>query len=122
MNSLINWRLHYKSWKSFRSVPSIFIKFEDLIDNPYKIYKHLINFLSKYINIKFEQKKFEQSIKYTKFNNLKELENQKGFKEAKVNSFFKTGKKNTWEKILTKNHVKKIEEAFHLEMKELGYI
>ena len=122
MNALINWRLHYKSWKSFSSVPSMFVKFEDLIDRPYEIFEKLINFLSKYINIKFEEKKFKQSIEYTKFNNLKSLEKLVGFKEAKKNNFFNTGKKNTWEEILTKNHINKIEEAFHLEMKELGYI
>jgi len=122
MDSLINWRLHYKSWKSFRSVPSIFIKYEDLIDNPSKILGNLLNFLSRYINIQMNQKKFNRSVEFTKFDNLQKLEIEKGFKEAQENRFFNSGKKDTWKNILSTNDINKIEKAFKTEMQELGYL
>ena len=36
--------------------------------------------------------------------------------------FIRSGKINSWKKILTKDQIKKVEDAFHKNMKELGYI
>ena len=47
MESIVNWDIHYRSWKSFKSVPSMFIKFEDLLQNPKKNFHLLINFLDR---------------------------------------------------------------------------
>ena len=122
MDSLINWRLHYKSWKSFVSVPRIFIKFEDLIENPKIVFGKLLNFLSQYIDISINHIKIENSIKLTKFENLKKLEINNGFTEAQENRFFNTGKKDTWKTLLNAHQIKKIENAFKEEMTELGYL
>jgi len=123
MEVIVNWGVHYRSWKSFKSVPSIFIKFEDLIQNPRNVFYNLINFLSKHFDIVFNKKLFEETLEFTRFKNLKKLEIQFGFKEApSKNIFFNSGKKDSWKNILNKEQVKTVENAFYKEMKELGYI
>ena len=65
----------------------------------------------------------KKTIEIIKFDKLKKLENESGFHEApRKNSFFRSGKINSWKKILTKDQIKKVEDAFHKNMKELGYI
>ena len=122
METIVNWSMHYKSWKSFKGVPNLFIKFEDLIKNPSNEFKKIIEFLSNFIDIKFNNKKFDETLKFTKFQNLQNLENKFGFDESQENNFFNSGKIDSWKKILTENQIKKIENSFYEEMKELKYI
>ena len=120
---IINWALHYKSWKSFKSVPSIFIRFEDLINFPIKNFQKLISFLSNYIDIKFDETILKQTIELTKFNKLKKLEKKIGFHEAYKNiKFFRSGKTDSWKKTLNKKQINKVEVAFYDVMKELNYL
>jgi len=122
MESIIRWDLHYKSWRSFKKVPSFFIKYEDLVNKPEKIFLILINFLSEHMQIDFDKKLFDKSIELTKFDNLKKMEKLYGFKESVENNFFNTGKVDSWKEILNKSQTHQIESKFFKEMKELGYI
>ena len=122
MESIVNWDIHYRSWKSFKSVPSIFIKFEDLLQNPKKNFRLLINFLSNYIDIKLNERLLDETIELTRFDNLRKLESIYGFKESKENDFFNSGKIDSWKKLLNKRQIKLVENKFYKEMKELGYI
>ena len=120
--TIVNWGLHYRSWKSFKSVPSLFLKYEDLVNEPKSNFKKLISFLSNHINIKVDNKIIEKTIELIRFDKLKKLENKSGFHEAQNNNFFRSGKINTWKNILTKAQINKVETAFYANMKELGYI
>lgn len=120
---IVNWGLHYKSWKSFRSVPSIFIKYEDLVSDPEKFFTKIINFLSNYIEIKFDVKLLKKTIDLINFNNLKEIEFNEGFYEAAPNAtFFRSGKCDSWKKILNKEQASLIENYYCKEMEELSYL
>ena len=122
MEGIVNWSLHYKSWKSFTSVPSMFIKYEELIKNPKKIFREILNLFSQHTNIVLKTDLLEKTIQYTKFNYLQKLEDQYGFKEAKESKFFYTGKIDTWKKILNINQIRSVEKAFSKEMIELDYL
>ena len=121
--TIINWGLHYRSWKSFKSVPSLILKYEDLIQEPRNSFIKLITFLSNYIDIQIDNEVIEKTIEIIRFDKLKKLEKESGFHEApKNNIFFRSGKIDSWKEILTKVQIKKVEDAFHTNMKELGYI
>ncbi len=121
--TIVNWSLHYKSWKSFINVPSIFLKYEDLVLNPKKNFEKLINFLSQYIDIDLDTKILNQAIQKTQFTKLKKLEKSLGFQESnKKGVFFRSGKIDSWKKILSKDQKNKVEKAFYSEMKKLNYI
>ncbi len=123
MEVIVNWGLHYRSWKSFKSVPSLFIKYEDLVLDPQKYFKKILVFMSKYIDIKIDEEKLNKTLDITKFDNLQNLENKIGFKEAPKNArFFNSGRIDSWKKKLTKEQLTKIENFYYNDMKDLGYL
>ena len=126
------WSGNFNSWKSFKSNRKyLLIKYEDLIFNKEENFKKILKFIYKLKNIKFEidETKIKNVIQSTSFENMKNLEKEKGFEEARINvetkekiPFFNLGPKNEWKKLLDLEIIKKIEKAFKKEMKELEYL
>ena len=126
------WSGNFNSWKSFKSNRKyLLIKYEDLILNKEENLKKILRFIYKLKNINFEidETKIKNVIQSTSFENMKNLEKEKGFEEARINSetkekipFFNLGPKNEWKKLLDLEIIKKIEKAFKKEMKELEYL
>jgi len=120
--TIIRWDYHYKSWKSFKEVPSIFIKFEDLIDNTEKVFHEILTKLSKILNFTIDNRKIKKAIDDNNFLELKKLEKKIKFHETNNNNFFRSGKKDSWKEILETNQVKLIEKEFENEMQKLNYL
>jgi len=126
------WNGNLNSWKSFKSNRKyLLIKYEDLINNKEETLKKILEFIHELKNIKFKinESKLKNIIESTSFENMKNLEKEKGFSEARINNdtgekiaFFNLGPKNDWKKSLDFEIIKKIEKAFGKEMKELGYL
>lgn len=126
------WSGNFNSWKSFKSNGKyLLIKYEDLISNKEENLKKILKFIYKLKNINFEidEIKLKNIIESTSFENMKNLEKEKGFEEARSNietkekiPFFNLGPKNDWKKLLDLELIKKIEKAFKKEMKELDYL
>jgi len=120
-----NWGANYVSWKKFNSVPSLIIKYEDLITNTYKNFSKIIFFLHEIGLPKIDKTKLKRSIDNTSFDNLKKLEQKYGFSEQKIaidKRFFNKGTTNSWKTKLSPKQVKIIEDRFQKEMKELSYL
>ena len=126
------WNGNFNSWKSFKSNGKyLLIKYEDLIANKEQTLKKVLKFIHKLNNIKFEidEVKLKNVIESTSFENMQNLEKDKGFIEARINKetqekipFFNLGPKNDWKKSLDLVTINKIEKAFKKEMEELGYL
>ena len=126
------WNGNFNSWKSFKSQGKyLLIKYEDLIIDKEATLKKILKFIYKLKNINFEinEAKIKNIIESTSFENMKNLEKEKGFEEARINKktnekipFFHLGPKNDWKKMLDPMIKEKIENAFKEEMKELGYL
>ena len=126
------WSTNFNSWKSFKVQDRyLLVKYEDLVINKEKTFLDILNFLGKFRKTKFilDNKKFENVLKSTDFQIMKNLEKDKGFVEAKIDKktgekipFFNLGPKNDWKKKLDTKLKDKIETAFSNEMKELGYL
>ena len=126
------WSGNFNSWKSFKSSGKyLLIKYEDLIVNKEETLKKILKFIYKLKNIKFEidENKIQKIVESTSFENMKNLEREKGFTEARINketgekiAFFNLGPKNDWKKLLDLELIKKIEKTFEKEMKELEYL
>ena len=72
---LSSWSNHYNSWKKFPN-NYLLIKYEDLIENPYKELKRIISFLEKFIKVDTNEVKNKNIINSTNFERLKSLENE----------------------------------------------
>ena len=126
------WNGNFNSWKSFKSNRKyLLIKYEDLINNKEETLKKILEFIHELKNIKFKinESKLKNIIESTSFENMKNLEKEKGFSEARINNstgekiaFFNLGPKNDWKKSLDFDLIKKIEKFFVKEMKELEYL
>ena len=119
-----SWKNHYISWKKYAfNVPSIIIKYEDIIINPEKNFLNVLKFLQTVMSFNIDQKKYMNTLKSIKFNNVRNLENKIGFDEKlHGNFFFRKGLINEWRNFLPKKIQNKIEKIFNEEMEELGYL
>ncbi|MBT92145.1 MAG: sulfotransferase [Candidatus Pelagibacter sp.] len=127
-NFLGDWSAHYQSWKNINFCPIKIIKYEDLLTDVQKVFVSTLDFLSKFLKIKFDKKKINTSLISTSFKNLSQMEKNEEFQESvtsfktdKKIKFFNLGKKNNWKNLLDPQIEKKIREVFSKEMKELGY-
>jgi hypothetical protein len=125
-----SWSLNYLSWKK-AGIPVLFIKYEDLIKNTKEKLIEVFNFFQTLGMNKslYDDKKLDNVIKSTQFNNMKKLEKENDFREAVFKNktdekipFFNLGPSNNWKNILDPNLANKIEKAFSKEMEELGYL
>jgi len=130
LTHLGTWADNYNSWKHFNKFNKyLLIKYEDIVSKPDVIFQDVLKFIAKIsnTNLKIDKKKMENAINTTTFENLKQMEEKKGFIEAvkrKDNNitFFKQGSNRDWKKLLTNEIKNKIEKSFNAEMKELGYL
>tara|TARA_B100000035_G_scaffold148590_1_gene126661 strand:- start:94 stop:948 length:855 start_codon:yes stop_codon:yes gene_type:complete len=125
-----SWSTNYKSWKVQKKIPIKIIKYEDLLNETYLIFKDLINFINIIVNNseQINRDKLKKVIDSTLFDKLRKEEQDKGFTESVLSRdgkrkipFFNLGPKNDWNKILNIKMVKKIEEVFADSMKDLSY-
>ena len=63
----------------------------------------------------------QKILKSTDFENLKALEQKKGFEEANRGNFFREGKRDQWKKVLTNAQIQKIENKFRDFMIKFRY-
>ena len=71
METRLNWSQQYRSWQLFESVPSLFIKYEDLVSYKFEVFRLIINFLSSLINVEYNKNKISEIIKTIEFLNFK---------------------------------------------------
>ena len=124
-----NWVDHYKSWKNLKFSPILIVKYEDLIIDTKKTFILILNFLSKLMDVKIDEKKITNSINSCSFDIMAKKEKVEGFPESvthkksnKKLNFFNLGEKNNRKNLLDPEIEKKLKKVFHEEMKELGYI
>ena len=126
-----SWNVHYKSWKMQKKLPIKFIKYEDLQNETYYVFKEVIQFINKITNNKEKVniKKIKNVLKTTSFEKLKQNEIDHGFSESVISKkdknqkipFFNLGPKNDWRKIINNDLKSKLESIFEKDLKELSY-
>ena len=125
-----SWNMNYKSWNIQKKIPIKIIKYEDLIKETFVVFKDIVEFVNKTLNIKekIDIDKLKNSVNSTNFNKLKNEEKNNGFIEAVLSKknkekipFFNLGPDNDWRKILDKDQQSKLTNIFKEDLIELGY-
>ena len=125
-----SWNMNYKSWKVQKKIPIKIIQYEYLLKETYLVFKDIIEFINKALNIKEEVNidKLKNSVNSTYFDKLKSDEKKNGFVEAVPtrNSkekipFFNLGPDNDWKKILDKDQQIELNDVFEEDLIKLGY-
>ncbi len=118
-----SWSDNYNSWKNYKVIEVLIIKYEDMISDTQNTFTKIIKYLNKIDNVKIDNEKIKNCINITSFKNLRKIEEEKGFIEKGVGEFFfRKGKVGDWKEKLNQDLVKKIEEKFKKEMQELNYL
>ena len=120
-----NWELNIKSWLEYKSVPCLFIRYEDLLIKPNNIIFKIIAFINIITNknILNNKKNIDKIIKNTNFKILQSQEISNGFDEASKHSkFFRSGTLNQWKGILSNTQVQIIDNNLQPLMKYFNYI
>ena len=125
-----SWSMNYKSWEVQKKIPIKIIKYENLLKETYVVFKDIVEFINKTLNIKEEinKDKLKNSVNSTFFDKLKSEEKKNGFVEAvpskknkKKIPFFNLGPDNNWKKILDKDQQSKLTKIFKEDLIKLGY-
>jgi hypothetical protein len=125
-----SWNTNYKSWLLQKKIPIKFIKYEDLLNKTFEIFKDVINFINVTTrnNEKINIDKLKNSVNSTFFDKLQDMEKKNGFSEAitsiknnKKIPFFNMGPKNDWKKILDKSSISRLNDHFKKNLIELSY-
>jgi len=125
-----SWNMNYKSWRVQKKIPIKIIQYEDLLKETYIVFKDIIEFINKSLNIKEEINidKLRNSVNSTYFDKLKSDEKKNGFVEAvpKRSSkekipFFNLGPNNDWKKILDEDQQIKLNDMFEEDLIKLSY-
>ena len=120
-----NWELNIKSWLEYKSVPCLFIRYEDLLIKPNNIIFKIIAFINIITNknILNNKKNIDKIIKNTNFKILQSQEISNGFNEASKHSkFFRSGTLNQWKDVLSNTQVQIIDNNLQPLMKYFNYI
>ena len=125
-----SWSMNYKSWNVQKKIPIKIIKYEDLLKETFFVFKDIVDFINKTLNIKekINKNKLKNSVNSTYFDELKKEEKKSGFIEAvpsKKNGekipFFNLGPDNDWKKILDVDQQKRLTDIFKEDLIDLGY-
>ncbi|SVB80371.1 uncharacterized protein METZ01_LOCUS233225, partial [marine metagenome] len=118
------WDIHYKSWQMLK-VPTLLIKYENLLYNTKSEILKIAKFLSKILEL--NPNKFNNIINNiinsTHIDKFRKYENNFGFSEAsKYSKFFGKAETASWKKKLSTQEILRIENIFKTTMIELNYL
>ena len=125
-----SWENNYKSWKDNKIIPIKIVKYEDLLNETYFVFKDILKFVSEFTNDqnRFNKQKAQNSVMSTSFENLKKYEENKGFAESLISKtnkkkipFFHLGPNNNWKNNFDQDFQNKLNTTFKENLKELGY-
>ncbi len=122
---LSTWDLHFHSWRDYKAVSRLFLKYEDLLNQTSESVLKIIEFINNISNnsILANDIDIKKIIENTNFDNLQKLEKTNGFNEAsKYSNFFRSGTQNQWKDILNNDQRSLIERKLGQTMNYLNYI
>jgi aryl sulfotransferase len=114
------WSTHVKSWTDETQIPTLLVKYEDLVEEP-EVWLPMILEAFGFKNI--DKKAVKKAIKLTELSKLQKQEKEKGFKEklgVSTKDFFED--KGNWKEMLTEKQIKRIELDHGDMMTKLNYL
>ncbi len=116
----MSWSNHLNSWTKNNILPTLIVRYEDLMSNTYFWFSKIVDFLT----LKMDRDQIIEAIKHSSFENLQKQEQQFGFNEKPINAefFFREGMPGSWKKNLNDTIQNQIIQAFKTELNEYNYL
>ncbi len=117
---LLSWGGHYLSWKKQQEIPTLFIRYEDMVLDTFNTFKKMVRFSG----LEATDSDIQAAIEHASFDKLKAQEQKHGFGERKrdAKSFFRKGKIGSWRESISEAEAQIIINDHRAVMEELGYI
>jgi hypothetical protein len=114
-----SWSQHVTSWVDDLEMRILVIRYEDMKQQPFKVFGTVIQFAGLDIN----DDRIKKAIKFSSFETLQAQEIEQGFKERlKSSSFFRKGEIASWRAELTPKQIDRIILDHASVMKRFGYL
>jgi len=113
-----SWRTHAEDWSAELPMPSITIRYEDLLADPTTHFAQMLDM----VGMTYDPDLLDEVIAATRFEKLREREERDGFREKpeKSRAFFNSGRAGRGASELSKDQKRRFEEA-HAMMRKFGY-
>ena len=120
MEPVSTWSIHVESWTGQPNPRLLTVRYEDMLDRPQIAFGNVTRFLS----LQPSADRFERAIRFSSFESLRKLEEQKGFKERSdvAERFFREGRKDQWREKLSEAQVRRIVDEHRAQMTRFGYV
>ena len=114
------WSIHVKSWTGQPNPRLLTVRYEDMLDKPMIAFGNVCRFLG----LRPPAERLERAVKFSSFDMLKKLEEEKGFKErsASAERFFRDGRQGQWREKLTGAQIGRVVAEHREEMARFGYV
>ncbi|MBH67195.1 MAG: sulfotransferase [Rhodospirillaceae bacterium] len=115
-----SWEKHVTSWLQNDQLPSLLIRYEDLLTNPLEEFSKVLRALGTQI----VEERLSRAIQFSSFTELAKQENASGFSERPPHAdrFFRQGKSGSWKEQLSSQQIERITGKHGRVMKMLGYL
>ncbi len=117
---LLTWSEHVASWIDQSGLPVKILRYEDMLNDPFEIFKQAVKFL----HLPATDNKIKKALEFSSFEIVSHQEKENGFREkaAKSESFFRKGKSGDWQNVLTKEQIERIVSIHKNVMERFGYL
>lgn len=117
---ITSWSLNVQSWTQESKKEVLVLRYEDMLDNPLKVFKKVVSFLGQ----PRDPNRLKKAIRFSSFDQLKTQEKQSGFieKHENANTFFRQGCKNQWREKLTDEQIRRVIAANKEQMARFKYL
>ncbi len=114
-----SWTQHVESWTRQSEIDVHILRFEDLLGDPAACFRTMLNAAA----IPCEKDIFEEALRATAFDRLREKEQRYGFREKPLQaaSFFRKGKSGDFGAHLNKAQIRKVLDAHGPMMEQYAY-
>lgn len=116
-----SWTSHTQSWLDESGLPCCLVRYEDLLNNPEKVFGDVI----KFCGLPFNKERVRKAVAFSSFSELQRQEREKGFKERSMKAedhFFRRGKAGSWREELSPDLAMRLIESQGKTMRRFGYL
>ena len=113
------WSTHLESWTQ-NPMPSLYvIRYEDMLDQPFKSFAGV----AKFLGLNPPRERLQRAIANSSFRALRKQEDERGFVERSQHThFFRVGRAGQWRKVLSEAQIKQIISDHREQMERFDYV
>ena len=114
------WSMHVRSWQAVDAFPVVYLRYEDLLDDPERGFTQVIQT----IGAPVDRARLRDAIEVSSFGKLQASEAAEGFTERRSHQdrFFRSGAKGQWKEGLPTEIADRITADHREVMQDLGYL